>query len=84
MAGLMHKVGEPLIHIVIPDASKQIDGVCESRNVLERRKAEQSMIVINHCQVEEKLARHWNFPLVAIAAKIDGYQVFVSEAKCYV
>lgn len=144
MAGLMHTVGELPIHIVFPGAGKQIDEVCEGRNVLERSKVEQSVIGIDHCQVGEKLARHWNFPedisrairfyadpmnknacklapVVYTAAhiafdlehgktaaeiastltddvattlglenkeelvkKIDSYDVFVSEAKCYV
>ncbi len=144
MAGLMHTLGELPIHIVFPGAGKQIDEVCEGRNVLERSKVEQSMIGIDHCQVGEKLARHWNFPeeiarairyyteplsqhacklapvvyiaahvafdlehgkssteiantlnddiastiglesVEAFAEKIDDYQVFVSEAKCYV
>ncbi len=62
MAGLMHTVGELPIHIVFPGAGKKIDEVCLGRNVLERSKVEQSVIGIDHCQVGEKLARHWNFP----------------------
>lgn len=81
IAGLMHTVGELPIHIVFPSAGKQVDEVCDGRNVLERSKVEQSLIGIDHCQVGEKLARHWNFP-EGIARAIRYYTDPLNESAC--
>lgn len=81
MAGLMHTVGELPIHIVFPSAGKQIDEVCKGKNVLERSKVEHSVIGIDHCQVGEKLARHWNFP-EEIARAIRYYTNPLSQNAC--
>ncbi len=81
MAGLMHTVGELPIHIVFPGAGKQIDEVCKGKNVLERSKVEHSVIGIDHCQVGEKLARHWNFP-EEIARAIRYYTNPLSQNAC--
>ncbi|MFV1921021.1 MAG: HDOD domain-containing protein [Methylotenera sp.] len=81
MAGLMHTVGELPIHIVFPGAGTQIDEVCKGKNVLERSKVEHAVIGIDHCQVGEKLARHWNFP-EDIARAIRYYTDPLNQNAC--
>jgi HD-like signal output (HDOD) protein len=59
-AGLLHNIGELLIHIVIPDTASKIDRFVESG--ANRQQMENSNIGFDYVQVGEELARRWNFP----------------------
>jgi len=62
LAGLMHTVGQLPIHLVFPAAGAEIEDACKGRSVLERHSVEQTVLGLDHNQVGEKLAKHWNFP----------------------
>lgn len=62
VAGLLHGIGRLPIHMVFPVASAQVEQVCQGRLMAERQSVEQSMLGIDHCQVGDMLAKHWNFP----------------------
>lgn len=58
--GLLHNIGELLIHMVIPDTASKIDRFVE--NGANRQRMESSNIGFDYVQVGEELARRWNFP----------------------
>lgn len=62
IAGLMHTVGQLPIHMVMPAAGAKIEASCQGKSVLERHHVEQTILGLDHNQVGEKLAKHWNFP----------------------
>jgi len=62
LAALMHAIGQLPLHLVFPDASKNIDALCTGRDVLERKSVEHSLLGIDHCEVGEMLANLWEFP----------------------
>lgn len=58
--GLMHSVGEVLLHITEPEIMSRIDNlVKEGANRLD---LEQNQVGFDYAQVGEELARRWNFP----------------------
>ncbi len=62
VAGLMHSIGQLMIHQVFPQAGLDIDEMCKGLSVLERKAVENSTLGLDHCQVGSELARRWNFP----------------------
>lgn len=60
-AGLMHAIGQLLIHIVFPKESIVIQKASVSAP-LQRMHIEQDSLGTDHCQVGAELARRWNFP----------------------
>lgn len=62
IAALMHTVGQLPIHLAFPKLGAEIEEACKGRSVLERNKVEHSLLGIDHSQVGENLAKHWNFP----------------------
>jgi putative nucleotidyltransferase with HDIG domain len=62
LAALMHAIGQLPLHLVFPDASKNIDALCTGRDVLERKSVEHSLLGIDHCEVGAMLAKLWEFP----------------------
>jgi HD-like signal output (HDOD) protein len=66
IAALLHNIGQLPIHIIFPAAAEKINWDVQSVGVLERCTLEDDMLGINHCQVGEMLAKHWNFPEVIL------------------
>lgn len=62
VSGLMHSIGQIMIHHVFPQAGADIDAMCHGSSVLERKAVENSSLGIDHCQVGAELAKRWNFP----------------------
>lgn len=62
IAGLLHNIGELFIHMVFPQVSAEVDGLCHGLTVEERQVVEQAKFGLDHCQVGEEIANHWNFP----------------------
>lgn len=59
-AGLMHAIGQLLMHITLPKESARI---VKAVAVGGRRvTVEQAEIGLNHCEIGAELARRWNFP----------------------
>lgn len=62
VSGLMHSIGELLIHIVFPGGAAEVESVCHGGCVEERQAVEHTTMGIDHCQIGEELAKRWNFP----------------------
>lgn len=60
-AGLMHRVGQLLIHLAYPAASKQLTRANAPTGV-DQLKVERSLTETDHCEVGAELAIRWNFP----------------------
>lgn len=59
-AGLLHNIGELLIHIVLPDVASKLDKFVAEGS--ERQPLENTHLGFDYVQVGEELARRWNFP----------------------
>lgn len=62
VSGLLHNIGELLLHMVFPQAAANVDSFCHGASVEERQGVEHTTIGLDHCQVGEELAKRWNFP----------------------
>lgn len=60
-AGLMHRVGQLVIHLAYPAASKQLSRAGAPSGV-DMLKIERSLTDTDHCEVGAELAKQWNFP----------------------
>lgn len=61
-AGLMHRLGQLMIHIAFPRLAEEIARDCHDLSVSERAAVEQLKLHTNHCEVGSELAARWNFP----------------------
>ncbi|MDK2125506.1 HDOD domain-containing protein [Parachitinimonas caeni] len=59
-AGLIHNIGELLIHIVVPEIATKIDAAVKSG--ANRVSLEDVQIGFDYVMVGEELTRRWNFP----------------------
>lgn len=61
-AGLMHGIGQLLLHIVLPKESATLQKTSNIGTPAARVELEQATMGIDHCEVGTELARRWNFP----------------------
>lgn len=61
-AGLMHRLGQLLIHMAFPQAGKEIFTLCQDLSVTERAAIERAKLGLDHCEVGAELAKRWHFP----------------------
>lgn len=61
-AGLMHRVGQLMIHIAFPRVAEEIARDCHDLSVSERAAVEYLKLHTTHCEVGAELAMRWNFP----------------------
>ncbi|MFC7419513.1 HDOD domain-containing protein [Iodobacter arcticus] len=74
--GMIHSIGEMLIHIVAPELAAKIDQYVEN-GAADRVALETNNIGFDYVMVGEELARRWNFPVeIQMAVK---YQNMPSE-----
>lgn len=59
-AGLMHAIGQLLMHITLPKESARIVKAVAAGG--RRVVVEEAEIGVNHCEIGAELARRWNFP----------------------
>lgn len=59
-AGLMHGIGEILIHLAQPKEAEHIDKIVANGG--HRAAIEENELGFTHCEVGAELARRWNFP----------------------
>lgn len=59
-AGLMHAIGQLLMHITLPNESARIVKAVAAGG--RRVAVEEVEIGVNHCEIGAELARRWNFP----------------------
>jgi HD-like signal output (HDOD) protein len=62
VAGLMHRLGQLMIHIAFPRMAEEIARDCHGLSVSERAAVEHLKLHTNHCEVGAELAARWNFP----------------------
>lgn len=62
VAGLMHRLGQLMIHIAFPRLADEIGRACHDFSIGERAAMEQLKLHTNHCEVGAELAARWNFP----------------------
>ncbi|WP_026182296.1 HDOD domain-containing protein [Leeia oryzae] len=62
-AGLMHGIGQLLIHISHPKESAALNASHEIGCQQDLIKLEQTTFGFDHCQIGAELARRWNFPV---------------------
>ncbi|MFT3736926.1 MAG: HDOD domain-containing protein [Rhodocyclaceae bacterium] len=60
-AGLMHRVGQLVLHLAYPAASKQLTRE-KAPSGVDQLKVERSLTETDHCEVGAELAARWNFP----------------------
>jgi HD-like signal output (HDOD) protein len=61
-AGLMHRVGQLMIHMAFPRIAEEIARDCRDLSVTERAAVEHLKLHTNHCEIGAELAARWNFP----------------------
>lgn len=61
-AGLIHRLGQLMIHIAFPRVAEDIARECQSLSLTERAAIEHIKLHTNHCAVGAELAMRWNFP----------------------
>ncbi|HEY9191949.1 MAG TPA: HDOD domain-containing protein [Methyloversatilis sp.] len=61
-AGLMHRVGQLMIHIAFPRIAEELAHDCLDLSATERMAVESQKLNTNHCEVGAELAMRWNFP----------------------
>ena len=61
-AGLMHRVGQLMIHIAFPRIAEELTHSCLNLSATERMAIESQKLNTNHCEVGAELAMRWNFP----------------------
>ena len=64
--GMMHNIGELLIHIAHPEQSVKIDKLVEAGAC--RANLQENQFSYNYSQVSAELARRWNFPADIVKA----------------
>lgn len=67
-AGLMHAMGQLMIHTGFPQAGAELEVVAAEGDFRARRDAEEEVLGTDHCQIGAELARRWNFPAPIIEA----------------
>ncbi len=67
-AGLMHAIGQLLIHTGFPHAGAELEVVAAEGDFRARRAAEEEVLGTDHCQIGAELARRWNFPAPIVDA----------------
>ncbi len=78
LAGLLHDFGKVIIAIQIPDASRDINALVKSEDILSIE-AEQLMLGFGHTRVNKWVASHWNLPVGISAAMIYHHNPMVAE-----
>ena len=62
IAGLLHNIGDLLLHLVFPVMASEVDAICADASAEKRRLVERDVIGYDHCQIGEELALRWSFP----------------------
>lgn len=61
-AGLMHRIGQLVIHLAGPNAASQIAQDAKDQHAAARAAREQELLGVTHCEAGAELARRWQFP----------------------
>lgn len=80
-AGLIHRVGQLLIALAMPDLARIIGAECHDSSVAELAAIEHAHLGLDHCEVGAEQARQWNFPAV-IRNAVRWYADPLGEEAC--
>jgi HD-like signal output (HDOD) protein len=83
IAGLLHNIGDLLIHMVFPATSAEVDALCADVSAEQRQAVEREVIGLDHCQIGEELAIRWSFPQ-EIARVLRYYATPLDNSACTV
>jgi len=83
IAGLLHNIGDLLIHLVFPVTSSEVDDLCLGVSTEKRQAVEREVIGLDHCQIGEELAIRWSFPH-EIARALRYYATPMDKNACEV
>lgn len=64
--GMMHNIGELLIHMAKPEQAVKIDQLVEAGAI--RKDLQENQFAFNYADVSAELARRWNFPTEIVQA----------------
>lgn len=67
-AGLLHRIGQLLIHLCVPDIGRKVMAECRNLSVGELAALERLHLTFDHSQVSAELARRWFFPAEIVDA----------------
>lgn len=81
IAGLLHNIGDLLLHLVFPVMASEVDAMCVDVSAEKRRLVERDVIGFDHCQIGEELALRWNFPS-EISRVLRCYTAPLDKAAC--
>jgi HD-like signal output (HDOD) protein len=81
IAGLLHNIGDLLIHLVFPVTSAEVDALCVDVSAEKRQAVEHEVLGLDHCQVGEELAIRWSFPQ-EIARALRYYATPMDKTAC--
>ena len=83
LAGLLHNIGDLLLHLASPKMSAEVDAVCADVCSEQRCSVERDVIGLDHCQIGEELALRWDFP-TEIARVLHYYATPLDKNSCAV
>jgi len=83
LAGLLHNIGDLLLHLASPAMSAEVDAVCADVCSEQRCSVERDLIGLDHCQVGEELALRWDFP-TEISRVLHYYATPLDKNACAV
>ncbi len=78
LAGLLHDFGKVIITIQIPDATRDINLLVKSEDILSIE-AEQLILGFSHSRVNKWVAANWNLPAGISAAMVFHHNPMVAE-----
>ena len=81
IAGLLHNIGDLLLHLVFPVMASEVDVMCVGASAEQRRLIERDVIGFDHCQIGEELALRWSFPS-EISRVLVSYTVPLGKGAC--
>jgi len=81
LAGLLHNIGDLLIHLVFPVTSAEVDVLCADVSAEARQAVEREVIGLDHSQIGEELAIRWSFPQ-EIARALRYYATPMDKNAC--
>ena len=81
LAGLLHNIGDLLLHLVSPAVSTKVDALCVDASSEKRCLVERDLIGLDHCQIGEELALRWDFPS-EISHALHYYAAPLDKSAC--
>jgi len=81
IAGLLHNIGDLLLHLVSPAMSAEVDALCADTCSEQRCLVERDVIGLDHCQIGEELALRWSFP-TEISRVLHYYATPLDKNAC--